>query len=119
VRLAGCTPQPEARWIQPQARGSSLLVAEHTGQAFYLIRDRDVTFFPLDLVPRPAGLKVIKTPPHSPMCSAYAERFVRETRETLDRLILLGETHLRHVLQKIEQHHNQERPHQGLNNFVP
>jgi hypothetical protein len=36
----------------------------------------------------------------------------------LDHLILLGEGHLRHVLRKIEHHHNQQRPHQGLNNVV-
>lgn len=53
------------------------------------------------------------------MCNAYAERFVRETRETLDNLIRLGEGHLRHVLKKIEQHHNRQRPHQGLDNVVP
>ena len=44
---------------------------------------------------------------------------MRETRETLDQLILLGEAHLRHVLKRIEHHHNQQRPHQGLDNVVP
>jgi putative transposase len=53
------------------------------------------------------------------MCNAYAERFVRETRETLDQLILLGAAHLRCVLKKIEHHHNQQRPHQGLDNIIP
>ena len=53
------------------------------------------------------------------MCNAYAERFVRETRETLDNLILLGEQHFRHVLNQIEHHHNRQRPHQGLDNVVP
>src|ERR1022692_2098528 len=107
VQFAGCTPQPEARWMQPQARNFSPLV-ENAGQPSYLIHDRDGAFFPLDQVLRCAGIKVIKTPPQSPMC---AERFVREIRETLDRLILLGEDHLRHVLGRIEQHHNRHRPH--------
>jgi putative transposase len=115
----GCTPQPEARWRQQQARNFSLLVAENARQASYLIHDRDGAFFPLDQVLHPAGIKVIKTPPQSPMCNAYAERFVRETRETLDPLILLGEGHLRQVLKKIEHHHNQQRPHQGLDNVIP
>jgi putative transposase len=118
VQFAGCTPQPEARWMQQQARNFSLLV-ENAGQPSYLIHDRDGAFFPLDQVLRSAGIKVIKTPPQSPMCNAYAERFVREIRETLDRLILLGEEHLRHVLKKIEQHHNRQRPHQGLDNVIP
>ncbi|MGA2139547.1 MAG: integrase core domain-containing protein [Verrucomicrobiia bacterium] len=119
VRFAGCTPQPDARWMQQQARNFSLVVAENTGQPSYLIHDRDGAFRPLDEVLRSTGIKVIKTPPQSPMCNAYAERFVRETRETLDNLILLGEQHFRHVLRQIEQHHNQHRPHQGLDNVVP
>jgi hypothetical protein len=62
---------------------------------------------------------MIKTPLQSPMCNAYAERFVREIRETLDRLILVGEEPLRHVLRRIEQHHNRQRPHQSLDNVIP
>jgi len=119
VQFAGCTPQPEARWMRPQARNFSLLVAAKARQPSYLIQDRDATFFPLDQGLRPAGIKVIKTPPQSPMCNAYAERFVRATRATLDQLILLDEAHWRHVLQKIEHHHNRQRPHQGLNNVIP
>ena len=71
-----------------------------------LIHDHDGAFLPLDAVLRPAGIKLIKTPPQSSMCNADAERFVRETRETLDNLILLGERHLSHVLKKMEHHHN-------------
>ena len=44
---------------------------------------------------------------------------MRETRETLDNLILLGERHFHHMLKKIEHHHNRERPHQGLDNIIP
>jgi transposase InsO family protein len=119
VQLAGCTPQPEASWMQQQARNFSLLVAENAVQPSYLIHDRDAAFLPLDQVLRPTGIKVIQTPPQSPMCNAYAKRFVRETRETLDQLILLGEGHLRQVLKKIEHHHNQQRPHQRLDNVIP
>jgi putative transposase len=68
---------------------------------------------------RSTGVKVIKTPPQSPMCNAYAERFVRETRETLNNLILLGEQHFHRVLKRIEHHHNRQRPHQGLGNLIP
>jgi transposase InsO family protein len=32
---------------------------------------------------------------------------------------LLGESHLRQVLQAIERHHNTQRPHQGIGNIVP
>ncbi len=53
------------------------------------------------------------------MCNAYAERFVREARETLDNIIPLGERHFGHVLKCIEKHHNFQRPHQGIDNVIP
>jgi len=119
VYFAGCTPHPDTHWMQQQARNFALVIAENTGRPSYLLHDRDGAFYPLDGVLRTEGVEVIKTPPQSPMCNAYAERFVRETRETLDNLILLGEQHFRHVLKQIEHHHNRQRPHQGLNNAVP
>ena len=39
--------------------------------------------------------------------------------ETLDNLILVGESHLRGVLSEIQEHHNGCRPHQGLGNVIP
>ena len=101
VQFAGRTAQPEARWMQQEARNFSLLIGENAPQPSCLIHDRDATFLPLDAVLRPTGITVIQTPPQSPMSNAYAERFVRETRETLDQPILFGEGHLRHVLKKI------------------
>jgi hypothetical protein len=37
---------------------------------------------------------------------------------TLDNLILLGGAHILRVLKRIEHHHNRQRPHQGLGNFI-
>ena len=56
----------------------------------FLVRDRDTSFAALDGVLKSDALHILKTPPHSPLCNAYAERHVREIRETLDQLILLG-----------------------------
>ena len=57
--------------------------------------------------------------PHAPQCNAYAERFIRSARVTLDQFILLGECHLWNVLKAIERHHNYHRPHQGIDNRIP
>ena len=57
--------------------------------------------------------------PHTPLCNAHAERHVREIRETLDNMILLGEPHLRRALRAIQAHHNAERRHQGIGNVIP
>ena len=119
VYFAGCTPRPDSHWMRQQACNFFLVVAENASTPSYLIHDRDSAFGPLDAVLQSTGVKIIKTPPQSPMCNAYAERLVRETRETLDSLILLGGAHFHHVLKRIEHHHNRQRPHQGLGNLVP
>jgi hypothetical protein len=55
----------------------------------------------------------------APLGNAHAERHVREMRETLDDLLLLGEAHLRRTLAVIEDYHNARRPHQGIGNVIP
>ena len=64
-----------------------------------------------------AGVRVIRTPFRAPNCNAHAERFVRSIREEcLDRVIPLGERHLRRTLADFVAHYHGERNHQGLDN---
>jgi putative transposase len=119
VLIAGCTPQPNRAWIAQQARNFSILRDEEDLPCRLLIHDRDSTFRAFDPMARSDGIRIVKTPPRSPLCNAFAERHVREIRETLNNLILLGEWHLRHVLKLIEVHHNTRRPHQGIENVIP
>jgi putative transposase len=47
--------------------------------------------------------------------NAYAERFVRSMKsECLDKLVLLGEGHLRTAVREYVAHYHTERNHQGL-----
>ena len=119
VWLAGCTPQPHAAWMAQQARNFSMVVEDWRLSCRFLVHDRDTTFAAMDGVLKTDALQILKTPPHTPLCNAYAERHVREIRETLDNLILLGESHLRRALSTIEEHHNTRRTHQGLGNVIP
>jgi transposase InsO family protein len=49
--------------------------------------------------------------------NAYAERFVRSIREDcLNRVIPLGDRHLRRTLAEFVAHYHGERNHQGLDN---
>ena len=49
--------------------------------------------------------------------NAYAERFVLSIKsECLDRMALLGETHLRRAVAEYVEHYHRERSHQGLGN---
>ncbi len=62
-------------------------------------------------------MQPIKLPPRSPNLNAYAERFVRSIKEEcLNRVVLLGEGHLRLVVHEYVQHYHRERNHQGLDN---
>lgn len=64
-----------------------------------------------------AGVRVVQTPFHAPNCNAHVERFVRSIKEEcLDRLVFLGEAHLRQTLSEFAAHYHRERNHQGLYN---
>jgi putative transposase len=119
VWIAGCTLQPHGIWMAQQARNFSMVVEDWKLPCRCLVHDRDTSFAAMDGVLKTDQLRILKTPPHSPLCNAHAERHVREIRETLDNLILLGEPHLRHALATIQGHHNARRPHQGLGNIIP
>lgn len=64
-----------------------------------------------------AGVHVMRTPVRAPNCNAHAERFVRTIKEEcLDRIVPLGEQHLRRTLTEFLTHYHRERNHQGLGN---
>ena len=119
VWIAGGTSQPQSAWMAQQGRNFSMVVEDWNLPCRYLVHDRDTSFAALDGVAKTDQLRVLKTPPHAPLCNAYAERHVREIRETLDQLILLGQSHLHRALGQIQAHHNGCRPHQGLHNVIP
>jgi transposase InsO family protein len=119
VHIAGCTPNPDSAWIRQQARNFSLALDDIDEKCRYVIHDRDSSFAGFDFILKAEGIKIVKTPPKAPMCNAFAERFVREARQTLNQIIPLGRLHFCHALKCIEQHHNNERPHQGISNRIP
>jgi len=55
--------------------------------------------------------------PRSPNLNAFAERFVLSAKsECLDKIVPLGERHLRASLMDFVAHYHRERSHQGLGN---
>jgi hypothetical protein len=61
-----------------------------------------------------AAVRMVRTPACAPNCNAYAERFVRSTKEEcLDRIVPLGEWHLRRALAEYIAHYHGERNHKG------
>jgi len=52
--------------------------------------------------------------------NAICERLVGALRrELLDRVLILGEAHLRYVLTEYRAHYNTARPHQGIRQRAP
>jgi transposase InsO family protein len=118
VEIAGIAPAPHGLWMSQVARN---LVDEFDGflkGKGYLIHDRDPLFtkdFRARL--RGAGVESVRLPPRSPNLNAHAERFVLSIKsECLDRMVLMGEGHLRTAVANYVEHYHRERSHQGLGN---
>jgi transposase InsO family protein len=86
-----------------------------------LIRDRDTKFTrEFDEVFRAQGIRVIKAPIRAPKARDHAERWVGSVRrECLDRLLIIGRSHLQHVLASYTRHYNEHRPHRALGQLPP
>ena len=117
VEIAGIVQEPNEGWILQVLRnlidGVDGFLLSHR----CLIVDRDPVFtqeFRARLAR--AGIEPARLPPCSPNLNAFVERFNRSIQEEcLDRVIPLGEAHLRELVREYVAHYHGERPHQGLN----
>ncbi len=113
VELAGIVHQPNGAWMKQIARNLTDVVDGYLKKTKYLIHDRDPLYTRefADILAC-AGVKTVKLPPQSPDLNAYAERFVRSIKEEcLERMILLGERHLRKAVHEYLCHYHSERNH--------
>jgi transposase InsO family protein len=120
VEIAGVTTSPTGGWMRQIARNLLDVEGGFLVGKRYLLLDRDPLYtkeFRAAL--KQGGVQVIRLPPRSPNLNAYAERFVLSIRsECLDRVVPLGEAHLRLVVREFVEHYHQERNHQGLANAL-
>jgi putative transposase len=118
VEIAGIARQPHGTWMKQVARNLTDGVDGFLKDVRYVIHDRDPLFTDeFRHILRDAGVKTIKLPAQSPDLNAFAERFVLSIKsECLDKLIPLGERHLRMAVTEFVEHYHSERNHQGLGN---
>jgi len=116
VHILGSTPHRDEAFIVQTLRNLTD-VDGVLGPHRVLICDRDRKWSTAIRFLEMAGVRVIWTPHRAPNCNAHAERFVRSLKEEcLDRLIPIGERHLRRSLIEYVAHDHGERNHQGLDN---
>jgi transposase InsO family protein len=104
--------------MQQVARNLTDVVDGFLNKTQYLIHDRDPLYTrEFAEILASGGVRTVKLPARSPDLNAYAERFVRSIKEEcLERMVLLGEPHLRRTVQEYVSHYHGERNHQGLDN---
>lgn len=87
----------------------------------FFLRDRGGQFTEVfDAVLADAGIRVVKSPPQAPRANAICERMIGTLRRGLfDRILILGEGHLRPVLEEFLAHYNGIRPHRALCQLSP
>tara|TARA_R110002073_G_C9492325_1_gene580918 strand:- start:3142 stop:3732 length:591 start_codon:yes stop_codon:yes gene_type:complete len=116
VEVGGIVHEPTGAWMMQVVR--NLLDSEDgflKGKT-KLIMDRDPVFTAdVRALLRSGGVEPVRLPARSPNLNAFAERFVLSIKsECLNRLVLLGESHLRLAVREYVAYYNLERPHQGL-----
>jgi hypothetical protein len=118
VRFAGCTTNPNEKWMKQIARNLTDSFDGFLRDTRYLLMDRDKKFCEaFRFIIHETGVEAVKLPAKSPNLNAQMERFLRSLKdECLGRMILFGERSLRKSVNQFMVHYHRERNHQGLAN---
>jgi transposase InsO family protein len=118
----------ELIWINVTANPTAEWVARQITEAFpwnvaprYMIRDRDRIYGAVVTRRlRAMGIRDKPIAPASPWQNGFVERLIRSIRrECLDPIIVLGEAHLRRILESYARYYNETRTHLALDKDAP
>ena len=100
VQIVGSTPHPDDLFMHQVSRTLTAADAGMLRHHRLLICDRDRKWSQdIRRLLSDSGIRVVLTPVRVPNANAYAERFVRSIKEEcLDRIIAMGERHLRRAI---------------------
>ncbi len=118
VEIAGITAQPDEAWMLQVARNLTAAGDGFLRGMQHIILDRDPLYTAVfRRLLRDSGVTPVVLPAWSPNLNAFAARFVESAKsECSERMVLLGEGHLRAAVRQFLHHYHEERPHQGLDN---
>jgi putative transposase len=121
IRILGVTLYPTGEWTTQQARNLIMDLGGQAERMKFMIRDRGSNFTAaFDAVLADAGIRTVLCNVRTPRMNAIAERWIGGCRrELLDRTLIWNQSHLRQILRKYENHHNQHRPHRSLDAAAP
>jgi putative transposase len=121
MHLGGVTAHPTSEWTVQQARNLALTLGERFEDIRFVIRDRGSNFTAsFDAVFQATGTRILVSAVQAPRMNATCERLIGTLRRgLLNRMLILGERHLRTVLAEYHLHYNTARPHQGIAQRVP
>src|SRR5450756_1432990 len=115
-------------WINVTTNPTAEWIARQLTEAFpwdeaprYLIRDRNRIYGTIvTLGMRAMGIRDKPTAPASPWQNGFAERLIGSIRrECVDHFVVLGEAHLRRILQAYAGYYNDIRTHRSLDKDAP
>ena len=99
MHLGGVTAHPTGDWTVQQARNLAISLGGRFGDFRFLIRDRGSNFTAsFDAVFQSAGTTILRTAIQAPRMTLPASASSARCAELLDRVLILGERHLRGVL---------------------
>ena len=119
VHLAGMSARPNAAWMAERAREMTPILSDANGGRAIVLHDWGGKFTAeFDGILQAAGVEPKKVGPCKPNQNAFAERWVQSIQtECLDRFVVFGEDHLRHIVSQYFEHYNEQRPHQAHDNL--
>jgi putative transposase len=120
VHIGGIIPEPNGPWMKQVAQNLADPNCGFLKGCGYLLHDRASVFSEdFRMILKAAGIESVWLPARSPNLNAFAERFVRSTKEScLDFMVLIGEASLHRATIQFVLHHPQKRNHQELENTI-
>ncbi|MEU5106205.1 integrase core domain-containing protein [Streptomyces sp. NPDC021354] len=121
LHITGVTTLPTRDWAVQQARNLAADLGIRIESLRFLLRDRDGKYGEaFDAVFEAEEMDILTSAPQAPRMNAHCERIIGSIRrEALDHILIMNETHARHVLAAYERHYNEHRPHQARNQLPP
>jgi len=118
VFVTRATEHPNSQWVTEPAAEFVRHARDRKLGIDLVFHDADRKFGrAFDSTLRQGGLRPRRLRPRSPNLNAFVERWIQPIQiEYLDYFIVLGATHLNHLVQEFVAHYHEVRPHQGLDN---